>query len=275
MTALPDPIADRKTNTVVIGQMLASSFLWASAFLLLKIIGGDLSPMVLTAARGVMGGGLLAGWLLILGQTLRPQGREWRDWPILGLLQGSIPNVLTAYALSQITTGLSAMIQASTPLLVAVIAHGLFADERLTARRGLGVLVGFAGMALLIGPTAFAGGQVGLFGVLAMAGTALSYAIGNVYIRTIPAQQPLRLAFGQQTLAGLPTLAVVLATGGLGGLRGGPRPSRGAAGSRYFRNRAADRSLYADSTLGRSDHRLDDQLFHSGLDRPAWLGGAA
>jgi drug/metabolite transporter (DMT)-like permease len=194
--------------------MLVCSFLWATAFLLMKLIGSDLSPMALTALRGIMGGVFLGLFLLAKRKSIVPSGREWRDWPMLGVFQGIIPNALTAWALLTITTGLSSLIQASTPLIVAVFAHVLFADERLTSRRTAGVLTGFAGMAILVGPAAFGGSSASLLGTLAMVVTAASYAVGNLYIRSIPAAEPARLAYGQQLFSGLPSLAIVLALSG-------------------------------------------------------------
>lgn len=198
----------------LLAQMLLCSFLWGSSFLLMKLIGADLSPLALTAVRGVMGGGLLALWFIARGESIIPQGREWRDWIALGLLQGVIPNTLTAYALTQITAALTAMIQACTPLLVAVLAHLLFADEKLTGKRIAGVLIGFSGMALLLGPAAFSSGRGDVSGVLAMAATAVSYAFGNIYIRAIPQTKPGRLALGQQVFAGFPVMLLVLAFSG-------------------------------------------------------------
>ena len=198
----------------ILGLMVVCSFLWSTAFLLMKVIGTDLSPMALTALRGIMGGFFLALFLLARRNTIVPSGREWRDWPMLGVFQGIIPNALTAYALTEITTGLTSLIQASTPLMVAVFAHLLFADERLTPRRGLGVLTGFAGMAILVGPAAFGGGSASFMGTAAMVVTAASYAVGNLYIRSIPTPQPARLAYGQQVFSGLPSLLIVLALTG-------------------------------------------------------------
>ncbi len=201
--------------TPVLGMMLACSLMWATAFPLMKLIGADLSPMALNALRGIMGMLLIGVFLLARGQRLMPAGREWRDWAVLGVFQGMIPNVLTAYALYTITTGLSAMIQASTPLIVAVFANFIFADERLTPLKAAGVLTGFAGMALLIGPAAFGAGSADLTGTLAMAATAASYAVGNLYIRSIPEADPSRLAFGQQTFSGIPSLVFVLGWSGV------------------------------------------------------------
>jgi drug/metabolite transporter (DMT)-like permease len=209
-------------TTPLLVQLLSCSFLWASAFLLMKLVGADVTPVALAAVRGVMGASLLGAWLVARGERILPRGREWRDWAVLGMLQGAIPNTLTAYALSQITTGLTSLIQASSPLMVAVLAHVLFADERLTGRRVAGVLVGFAGMAILIGPAAFAGGGGSLEGTLAMLATAASYALGTLYVRSIPDARPARLALGQQAFSALPTLAWVLAATGPGAFAGVP-----------------------------------------------------
>ncbi len=197
-------------------QLLACSFLWGTAFLLMKLIGTDIGAVPLAAVRGLMGAALIGGWFVICGASILPRGREWRDWAVLGLVQGAIPNTPTVYALTQISAGMTSLIQASTPLVVAVLAHLLFADERLTWRRGAGVLLGFAGMAILLGPAVLNGTAGSLMGVLAMAATALSYAVGNLYVRSIPNPQPGRLAFGQQLFSGLPLTAAALALGGFG-----------------------------------------------------------
>lgn len=206
----------------LVPQMLLCSFLWAGAFLLLKMAGTSLSPVALTAVRGLMGAALLAAWIGFHGHRILPQGREWRDWIALGILQGIIPNTLTAFALTQISAGLTSMIQATTPLIVAVLAQALFADERLSRRRGMGLAIGFAGMALLIGPSAFGGAAVGTAGVAAVVVVAISYALGNLYVKGIPSPQPIRLAYGQQLLSGVPTFVLVMAFAGPGAFAGVP-----------------------------------------------------
>lgn len=207
MTPLTD--APPRPAAPVLPQLLLCSLLWASALPLMKVIGADVPPLALAALRGLMGAFFVGLWFVARRQSLMPRGREWRDWLVLGLLQGGLPNALTAYAVVRIGAGMTAMIQASSPLLVALLAHFLFADERLDARRAIGVAIGFAGIALLLGPAAL--GQAGdLNGVLAMLATAVSYAFGNLYVRSIPHAEPARLAFGQQFFSGLPTLALAL-----------------------------------------------------------------
>ncbi|MBP2560476.1 drug/metabolite transporter (DMT)-like permease [Neorhizobium galegae] len=208
-------IAARKLFEIpLIVQMLACSFLWGGAFILLKVAGTALSPLALTAVRGLMGGSLIAVWMIVSGHNILPRGREMRDWVVLGFLQGVVPNSLTAYALTEISAGLTSMIQAATPLVVAVLAQALFASERLTPKVALGLATGFGGMVLLIGPAAFGADSVSLRGVGAVAIVAVSYALGNLYVRGIPGAQPVRLALGQQLFSGLPTFAVMITLGG-------------------------------------------------------------
>jgi drug/metabolite transporter (DMT)-like permease len=208
---MTDPIATMRTNGIgLVPQMLICSFLWAGAFLLLKVAGTSLSPLALTAVRGLMGAALLAAWIGFHGQRVLPQGREWRDWTILGFLQGVVPNTLTAYALMQISTGLTSMIQATTPLIVAVLAQLFFADEKLTRRRALGLATGFGGMALLVGPAAFGSASIDTVSVGAVIVVAVSYALGNLYVKSIPSPEPIRLAYGQQLFSGLPTFVAAM-----------------------------------------------------------------
>ena len=79
---------------------------------------------------------------------------------------GWLPNVLVAFALTEIATAPAAMIQASSPLIVALFSHLLFVDERLTPQRFVGVLVGFIGMGILIGPAAMPDSGISLAGLL-------------------------------------------------------------------------------------------------------------
>jgi drug/metabolite transporter (DMT)-like permease len=187
-------------------RLLACSLLWASGFLFMKL-AGSASPLVIAAARAGIAAVVLATWFMLRGESPLPRRDERTAWLVLGTLNGWLPNWLTAYALTQIAAAQSAMIQASGPLMVAALAHFAFSDERLTGRRIAGLLVGFAGMAVLIGPAALSGGA-GLIGILAMVAVSLSYAVGNIYARTVRELHPSRLALGQQTVSGIVAVAL-------------------------------------------------------------------
>ena len=194
-------------------NLLACSMLWSTSFLFIKL-SGDVNPFVLAAMRGLVGASALVLWFATQAKSVRPDNGQWHHWVVLGALNGWIPNVLVAHALTQIGTAPAAMIQASGPLIVAVLSHLLFADERLTSRRFAGVLVGFAGMGILIGPAALPDSGIGAWGALTMVATALSYATANLYVRSIRHADPARLALGQQICSGIPATALALVVAG-------------------------------------------------------------
>ena len=201
------------TSMYLAANLLACSMLWSSSFLFIKL-SGDVNPFVLAAVRGLVGACAIATWFAVQAKSIRPERGEWRNWIILGALNGWVPNVLVAHALTQIGTAPASMIQASGPLIVAVMSHLLFTDERLTPGRFVGVLVGFAGMGILIGPAALPDSGISPWGALAMLATALSYASANIFVRTIRHADPARLALGQQICSGLPATVLALALAG-------------------------------------------------------------
>lgn len=198
-SASPEP-----SRSFIAVHLLVTAFFWGSSFLFIKLMSGQVSPFAIAAGRGLLGAVSLALWLRWLGQSPLPRRHEIRHWLVLGATNGWIPNILTAYALIQLASGPAAMIQAAGPLVTAIVAHLIFAEERLSGRRLGGILIGLAGAALLIGPRLFEGGATSL-SVLAMVASMLSYAIGNIYVRAVPAPagNPMRLALGQQVVSGL------------------------------------------------------------------------
>lgn len=184
------------------------SLAWGSSFLLMKVMAGTVDPSIIAGVRAVVAALAIGAWLGISGQSLVPRREELVPWLILGTFAGVVPNVLAAIALIYLDTVATALIQSSSPLMTALGAHLAFQDERLSPRRGLGVAMGFFGVAMLIGPNMQEGGNT-LIGVAAMLTVALCYAATNVYIKTIPPMRAERLAFGQQTVSGL--LGVALA----------------------------------------------------------------
>jgi len=212
-TAEAAPSTPIPTPAFLLSNLLVCSLLWGSAFLFVKL-SGDLNPFVMASMRGVIGATFLAAWFLIQGNSVLPQRHEWRVWAFLGTFNGWLPNVLVAYALTQIATAPAAMIQASSPLITALASHLLFADERLTLRRFFGVLVGLVGMGILIGPAALPDSGISTAGIITMVLVACSYAAANVYVRTVRNVPPARMALGQQIGSGLAATVLALTIAG-------------------------------------------------------------
>lgn len=195
---MPDMMMTAKTRFTL--QLLACSLMWSSGFLFMKAMADEVDPFAMASARAAIAAAILSLWFLSRKQSPLPTRRELMPWLVLGTLNGWLPNVLTAWALERAGAGPSAMIQASGPLMVAVMAHFVFAEERLTIRRLVGVLIGFLGMGLLIGPQAF-DAAAGFAGAIAMVIVSLCYAVGNIYARGITHVEPSRMGLGQQIVS--------------------------------------------------------------------------
>lgn len=197
----------------VLAHIAGCSLAWGASFLFIKLIGASLSPVALAALRGALAAFAVGIALVAMRQAPWPTRDEIIPWAIIGAVNGAIPNTLVAFAMQRMDSGPAVLIQSIGPLLTAVASHLLFAEERLNAQSGFGVLIGFVGAALLIGPEAL-GGAATLGGTLAMLCVALSYTIGNVYTRNLRHHDPIRLAMGQQLFSAVFAGAAALGTGG-------------------------------------------------------------
>lgn len=200
------------SRSFIVVNLAICSLLWGSSYLFIKLLSSEVSALAIAASRGVLGAALLSLWSLGRGRNPLPRRAEVLPWIMLGTTNGWLPNLLVGYALVQLASGPAAMIQAAGPLVTALVAHLVFAEERLSWRRLGGILLGMAGVALLIGPRLFEGGGTA-FSYLAMIAATLSYAVANLYVRTVPAAigEPARLALGQQMFSGLIASGLTLA----------------------------------------------------------------
>jgi drug/metabolite transporter (DMT)-like permease len=187
-------------------RLLVIGGLWGSSFPLLRLVASEMSPFALAALRG---GFAALGVLAFLVVTRQLTGKlQLRHWLVLGTTNGWVPNVLTAFALGSIEAAPAALIHATTPLIVALLAVPLLRDERAGPRAVAGLLVGFGGIALLLGPDAFAGRASFTGGVLILL-SGVSYALGTIYARRVRPGAPAQLALGQQVVSG--SVAAMLA----------------------------------------------------------------
>jgi len=135
--------------------------------------------------------------------------RVWAGFFVLGALNGFIPFGLIAWGQVQLTSGLASILNATTPLFTALVAHA-WGDERLTSNRLAGVLVGLAGVCVLIGPGALGHLGAHTLAELAILGAAVSYAFAGTYGRRFRAMPPVVAVAGMMTTAALMALPVAL-----------------------------------------------------------------
>ena len=174
---------------VVLAAMTAS---WGSAFAALRIAVTEVHPAWNTALRLAIATAVLGLVMLARRKRLpplwpRPHG-AWGPYAVSGAAGMALPFLLFAYASQELPSAVTAICNGATPIFVALLAHFLSAGERLTARRVVGVTLGFGGLVLLVG-----GGELRNVDpahtaalLAALAGAAL-YAVSGVSIRRAPA----------------------------------------------------------------------------------------
>ncbi|MFD1612006.1 DMT family transporter [Sphingomonas tabacisoli] len=191
--------------------LLVLSVLWGGSFFFLAIALRELPPITIMLCRVFLGALPLLVVLKLKNQKLPASPRIWGMFLILGLLNNALPFVLYAFAQLRIASGLASILNATTPLWGVLVAHLFTRDERATPAKIIGVLLGFGGVAAMIGTGAHMGGEA--LAILMCLGATLSYAFAAVYARRfrplgIP---PLTVATGQLLGASLLLLPFSLA----------------------------------------------------------------
>ena len=216
----PPPAGSAATSPTRIWVALGVVYLvWGSTYLAIRVVVETLPPFSSAAVRFLVAGGLLAAVTAARGQWRDPPIGlpQWRAATIVGgaLLRGGNGSVM--WAERRVPSGVAALLVAMLPLWVALLERLVF-GRRLARRAGVGLGLGFAGVALLLGRRE--GGGVDPLGAVACLGASASWAAGSLYARTAPLPRRPLVATSMEMLAGGTLLGLVGATAGeLGALR--------------------------------------------------------
>src|SRR5262245_41640884 len=190
--------------------LVSLSILWGGSFFFAKVAVGELGPLTVAFVRVALAALALGLILTALPRPPLHPNAPWRDYVVMGFLNNAVPFSLIFWGQTQIASGLASILNATTPLFTVLVAHVATADEKLTASRLLGVLAGMAGVAIMVGPGAFAGGGGDTLAKVAVLGAALSYACAAIWGRRFRGQPPLVTAAGQLTASSVVMAPVVL-----------------------------------------------------------------
>jgi drug/metabolite transporter (DMT)-like permease len=169
----------------------------------------ELQPLTVVLARVTLAALALNLLVRASGQRMPRSPRVWAAFLAMGALNNLIPFSLIFWGQTQIASGLASILNATTPLFTVVLAHLLTSDEKLTANRLAGVLVGLAGVVLLLGPELLGGLGLHVLAQLAVLGAALSYGFAAIFGRRFKGMPPLVTAAGQ--VSGTALLAAPIA----------------------------------------------------------------
>jgi drug/metabolite transporter (DMT)-like permease len=186
-SAESSPTATRASpRTAQIDYLLFAllGFFWGSSYLFIKIgVEDGLTPFTLIMLRLLIGFALLSVVVAAARESLPPFGRIYGHLFVMGAINIAIPFSLITWAEQSVDSSVAAILNAAVPLFVMIIAAIFLRDERLTPNRVLGLVVGFIGVALLVGfnPADLASGNMA--GEIALIGSTISYAFGAVYAK--------------------------------------------------------------------------------------------
>lgn len=190
--------------------LILLSLLWGGSFFTARIAVAEIPPVTLVFVRVLLASLVLDAVVLARGGDVFWRSPRWRDYLVLGFLNCALPFCLLFFATARIGAGLASILNATTPIFTVVLAHLLTPDDRLTPPRLAGVLIGFAGVTVMLGLQLLVG--LGGHGVadLAALGAALCYGFGAIRGRRFRGAAPVETAAGQLTAATLLTLPAAL-----------------------------------------------------------------
>jgi drug/metabolite transporter (DMT)-like permease len=178
------------------GLLLLLALLWGSSFFFYKILVATLPPVTVVLGRVGIAAVAMNLWLRVSGQKMPLSDGRWRRFLLLGFLNNVLPFILIAWGETRITSGMASILNATTPIFMVAVAHWGTEDEKLSWGKVAGIVLGIAGVMVLVGSDAFGGGSY-VWGELAVVGASCAYGFGGVYSRRFKDLPPLVAATGQ------------------------------------------------------------------------------
>ncbi len=184
--------------------------LWGGSFLFVGIAVQELPPMTVALARVGLAAAILIPIVYVMGYRLPSSVADWQPFLVMAILNNVVPFTLINTGQKDIASGLASVLNATTPVFTLLVAHVFTANEKLRANKLAGVVLGLAGVAVLVGPEAMFGRMSSTIGMICVLGAALSYGFSGIWGRRLRNNPPLVTAASQLTCSTLMLLPLVL-----------------------------------------------------------------
>jgi drug/metabolite transporter (DMT)-like permease len=184
--------------------LLALGCVWGSSFLWTELGLRGFSPVQVVLGRLTVGGIVLLLAVRIVGVRLPRSPGMWGHLAVMAVIANIVPYFLFSWGQEEIPSGLAGVLNASTPLFTLVVASMALREERLGVFKIVGLLIGFGGVVLVVGPWEVDSAAGPLVRQLACVAAAACYAVGFVYTRRFLTGRgvgPMALAAAQISLA--------------------------------------------------------------------------
>ena len=194
-------------NTANMLRLVLLAAIWGSSFLFMRIAAPVLGPAVLIEYRV----GFAAVFLAIVGIILKKRldlRENWKHYLVLGLLNSALPFLLFAFAARTLSASVLSVLNATAPMWGAIIG-ALWSRQAISGRSALGLLLGTAGVALLVGfdqVTSRPGAGIAIAAALI---AAVSYSVASAYAKTAKSVEPFANAHGSMWAATLLVIPVL------------------------------------------------------------------
>ena len=188
------------------------AIIWGGAFFFIGVAVRHVPPLTYVFLRLAIAASAMWTFLAIKKQPLGLPTPVWGSILLLALLNNALPFALFGWSQTHIASGLASILNATTPIWGVVVAHFLTDDERMTPRKLAGVLLGFGGVATMIGPTLLSDLGSSALAQLACVTASLSYALAAVWARRFRrlGLSPMSVTTGQLTAGALMMLPLSL-----------------------------------------------------------------
>jgi drug/metabolite transporter (DMT)-like permease len=201
----PDVYRDSMIRTVMDKSdwaiLVTLALIWGGAFFFIGVAVRHVPPLTYVWLRLTIAAAAMWLFLKFKGEKLGLPRQVWGSILLLALLNNALPFTLFGWGQTHIASGLASILNATTPIWGVVVAHFLTSDERMTPRKIVGVLLGFGGVATMIGPTLLSNIGNDALAQLACVTASLSYALAAVWARRFKRMglSPMSVTTGQLT----------------------------------------------------------------------------
>lgn len=192
-------------------MLLLLATIWGSSFLFGRIAVQEMPAFTVVLLR--VGLAAMTLWFFILVTKRKIKITKWLiiNGTIIGILNNVIPFSFILYGQKEIGSGLAAVVNAMTPIWTLLIANWFTNDEKFTQQKLIGILFGFAGVAVLMGGDIWLGLTASALAQCMIVIATISYGISGVFGKRFKGHDPVLIAACQMTTSTLFMIPIVLA----------------------------------------------------------------
>ncbi|MCG3119122.1 MAG: putative inner membrane transporter YedA [bacterium] len=196
------PRTDKAPNVKTLLAFFAIYFIWGSTYLAIKYAVETIPPFVMMGTRSLVAGAVLFFWSRWRGET-QVRKEHWPSLLVIGALFFLVGHGALAWAQQRVSSGMAALLVASEPLWIALIESSAIRNFKIGANGVIGLVLGFAGMVVLIAPShSFGAEPVNIMGTAAILLGTISWSSGAVYLRVAKLPKSSILSAGLELIIG-------------------------------------------------------------------------